>query len=93
MGKRTLNISGAISAANYVLLPKLKSQMLSMTGQYLYLQVRKQRCALLSGRKASVHQSMYVSCSYVPLNALTGWQMDGLTFAVSGHTNLFANDM
>lgn len=49
VGKRTLNIYGAISAANYVLLPKLKSQMLGMTGQFLYIQVRARLSTMLNG--------------------------------------------
>ena len=38
IGKRVFNITGAVSAANHVLLPK-RSQSLGLTGRFLYIQV------------------------------------------------------
>jgi WD repeat-containing protein 90 len=40
IGKRVLAITGTVPAANYVQLPKHRSQSLGLHGRYLYMQVR-----------------------------------------------------
>ena len=42
IGKKVFKVRGAISAANYVRVPKLKSQTLGLTGRFLYMQVSSQ---------------------------------------------------
>lgn len=40
IGKRVLHITGSVPAANHVLMPKLRSQSLGLTGSKFYIQVR-----------------------------------------------------
>ena len=72
IGKRVLSISGTVPAANYVILPKKRSQSLGLTGQFLYLQVRRHwlRCEGIQPnlqaaceRTASSYSSPDIVCS------------------------------
>jgi hypothetical protein len=41
IGKKVYKITGNVLAANYVQMPRLKSQTLGLTGRYAYVQARR----------------------------------------------------
>ncbi len=65
IGKKVFKIRGLIPAANYVRVPKLKSQTLGLTGRFLYMQVTAETMSTCM----QIRMRFYAELGYVLLPA------------------------